>query len=685
MFAHPLCNSRALTGALFGISLSCSLSAQTPLDTVWISASRLTPVVELLPVGTVILGEDELAAMPVNNLADVLDSIGGVQGSRFYGINGAESSVDLLGFGATGAQNTLVLLNGRRLNDVDLAAVDFAAIPLAAIARIEVLPASGAVLYGNGAVGGAINIVTKQQHRNAAGVEALTGSYDAVGGRAWGGYQQDRHSGFAALQAFDSDGYRDNNRTQQQTAYADWRATSEDVNVSMTLLADNRKLELPGGRTVDPGSALNELRDNPRGAATPNDWGDQQGLQILPGAEVRLNQRLTLHVDGGWRIKRQQYFIDGGFGYTSYSEAETVNFSVSPRLTGQFDGAGVHHQFVAGLDYHETDFRRDVALQRNTFNQPIHIVNIAQRSTGVYLLDSMALTDSTLLTAGYRHEWVYTEATDDYDPSAPTVPCCGDAQGVPFDIGQKADLWNLGVRQQLPGNVALFANAERSARFASVDEFFELDPNLFVTSLDPLRPQTGLLYSAGAHWHPGAHRLVLTLWRGRFRNEIHYDANAFENVSLDPTERRGVSLNSRWQLARPLALTLNGSYQQAHFDAGVYNGNEVPLVPRESAYARLDWQPFAALSLSLAQRYVGERRFDNDQANDFGSLMPSYRRSDAEFQWRHGSGVWLRAGVYNLEDRIVYDYAVRSNFTPGVFSAYPLPDRHVMVTVGAEW
>src|SRR5690554_303316 len=182
MFAHPLCNSRALTGALFGISLSCSLSAQTPLDTVWISASRLTPVVELLPVGTVILGEDELAAMPVNNLADVLDSIGGVQGSRFYGINGAESSVDLLGFGATGTQNTLVLLNGRRLNDVDLAAVDFAAIPLAAIARIEVLPASGAVLYGNGAVGGAINIVTKQQHRNAAGVEALTGSYDAVGG-----------------------------------------------------------------------------------------------------------------------------------------------------------------------------------------------------------------------------------------------------------------------------------------------------------------------------------------------------------------------------------------------------------------------------------------------------------------------------------------------------------------------
>ena len=685
MFAHPLRNSGALTGALFGISLSCSLFAQASLDEVTISASRLTPVADLLPVGTVILDQQELAAMPVNNLADVLDSIGGIQGSRFYGINGAESSVDLLGFGATGTQNTLVLLNGRRLNDVDLAAVDFAAIPLAAIERIEVLPASGAVLYGNGAVGGAINIVTRQQHRAGAGLEALAGSYDTLGGRAWAGAARPGQGGFAAVQAFDSDGYRDNNRTRQQTAYADWRAVSRDLDVSMTLLVDNREMELPGGRTVNPGAGSNELRDDPRGATSPDDWADQQGLQWLPGVEVRINDAMTLHLDGGWRIKRQQYFIDGGFGYTSYSEAETANFSISPRLAGQFDSGPFRHQFVAGLDYHETDFRREVALDQSTFSQPIHQVDISQRSTGVYLLDSVALTQSTLLTGGYRHEWVYTDATDEYDPSAPTVPCCGDAEAQPFSLSQRADLWNLGVRQQWGDHTALFVNAERSARFASVDEFFELDPNLFVTSLDPLRVQTGELYSAGAHWRAAEHRAVLTFWYGRFRNEIHYDANAFENVNLDPTRRRGVSLNSRWQLAAPLTLTLNGSYQQAHFAAGVYDGNEVPLVPRETGYARLDFNPLSWLSLALAQRYVGERRFDNDQANDFGRRMPAYRRSDAEIEMRHASGLWLRGGVYNLEDRIVYDYAVRSNFTPGVFSAYPLPERHWMMTLGASW
>lgn len=684
MFTHPLRNAGALA---FGALLTASpvLAEQSRLDDVVISASRLTPVADLLPVGSVILGPEELDDIPANNLADVLDTVAGINASRFYGINGAESGVDLLGFGATGTRNTLILLNGRRLNDVDLAAVDFAAIPLAAIERIEILPASGAVLYGNGAVGGAINIVTRQQHRNGAGVEALAGSYDTAGGQVYAGRQAGAQSGFASVQAFDSHGYRDNNRVKQQTAYADWRVDTRDIDASLTLLADNRELELPGGRRVDPVGGTNELRDDPTAAATPNDWADQQGLQLLPGVQVELRDDLRLHVDSGWRIKRQQYFIDGGFGYTSYTEAQTVNFSLSPRLVGQLETGSINHQWIAGLDFNETDFRRDVSLNEMTFNQPIHRVDIRQQTTGLYLMDSVALTNSTLVTAGVRHEWVYTRAADQYDPSAPTVPCCGDAEAEPFDISQHADIWNVGIRQNLSDSISVFANAERSARFASVDEFFELDPNLFVTSLDPLKVQTGTLYSAGARWQRQDYRAVLTAWRGNFRNEIHYDANAFENVNLDPTRRYGVSLNTRWPLLEMLTLTLNGSYQRAQFSQGTYEDNEVPLVPRQTAYGRLDYAPLSWLSVSLAQRYVGRRYFDNDQNNSFGERIPSYRRSDAEIEARFADGFWLRGGVYNLEDKIVFDYGVSSSFSPGVYNAYPLPDRHLMVSLGADW
>ena len=82
--------------------------------------------------------------------------------SLFGGVNGVKTSVDLRGFGAFATSNTLVLINGRRLNDIDMAGVDFSTIPRDSIERIEITRGnSGAVLYGDNAVGGVINIVLK--------------------------------------------------------------------------------------------------------------------------------------------------------------------------------------------------------------------------------------------------------------------------------------------------------------------------------------------------------------------------------------------------------------------------------------------------------------------------------------------------------------------------------------------
>jgi iron complex outermembrane receptor protein len=112
---------------------------------------------------TVITAE-EIAHSPSNNLPDILGQVPGVQLTTLYGIpaNGAKTSVDLRGFGAFATANTLILINGRRLNDIDMAQVDLSTIPLNSIERIEITRGnSGAVLYGDNAVGGVINIVTK--------------------------------------------------------------------------------------------------------------------------------------------------------------------------------------------------------------------------------------------------------------------------------------------------------------------------------------------------------------------------------------------------------------------------------------------------------------------------------------------------------------------------------------------
>ncbi len=78
------------------------------------------------------------------------------------GPTGTQDMVDLRGFGAFAQSNVLILVNGRRFQDFDLQGFDFSAIPLNSIERIEITRGnSGAVLYGDGAIGGVINIVTK--------------------------------------------------------------------------------------------------------------------------------------------------------------------------------------------------------------------------------------------------------------------------------------------------------------------------------------------------------------------------------------------------------------------------------------------------------------------------------------------------------------------------------------------
>ena len=116
-------------------------------------------------VGTAstVITAQEIAHSPAQTLQEIIAQAPGVQlTSLFGGVNGVKTSVDLRGFGAFATSNTLVLINGRRLNDIDMAGVDFSTIPRNSIERIEIIRGnSGAVLYGDNAIGGVINIVLK--------------------------------------------------------------------------------------------------------------------------------------------------------------------------------------------------------------------------------------------------------------------------------------------------------------------------------------------------------------------------------------------------------------------------------------------------------------------------------------------------------------------------------------------
>jgi iron complex outermembrane receptor protein len=86
-----------------------------------------------------------------------------------YSVEDKRGTVMNVNLRGLGPENTLVLLDGRRLPDEGgEGVVDLSVIPMAAVERIEVLKDSASAIYGSDATGGVINIITKKDFEGSA-------------------------------------------------------------------------------------------------------------------------------------------------------------------------------------------------------------------------------------------------------------------------------------------------------------------------------------------------------------------------------------------------------------------------------------------------------------------------------------------------------------------------------------
>lgn len=647
--------------ALFTLALGPALAGAEPvsLEPVTITGTRTPVTARELPTGTVILEREDIEKMPATNLADVLDTVGGATATRFFGTEGAKTDISLLGAGSI---NTLILLNGQRFSNVDFGEPDLRSIPLAAIERIEVLPGAGAALYGNGVVGGVINIVTRNRYEDSAGVSMSKGSYDTVAGKGYGSFSRDGINGAAAFDVLNSGGYRDNNELRQRNGFADLRHTSDVGTFFLTATAEDQTLELPGGRMASFTSDDTEFRNNPEGASSLTDQAMEDSWTVSTGAIFPLNETTTLRLDIGRRSKEQ--ITDLSYTYR-ITEVETL--SANPRLVFTGNTGPFRHDLTLGIDRYEYDYDNRSAASESQIGNPSSTKDIEQVQDSVYLHDILHLGEKWAFTAGARHLDVETESRD--QSSARSTE------------SHEQGMYEGGVRYHFTESFSGFAGAQRSVRVLNADE---IQPQYDVE----VRPQTGRTYTTGAEWRKGKQHSTLTLWRARFQDEIIFDSSVdgmpFSfccNVNSEhPTLRKGASLNSRWKLDDDLFLVINGTYQRGKYESGPNEGNEIPGVPRQTGYLRFDYQSTDWLELSLSHRYVGRRYLIGDDANS-ASRLPSYRMTDAIARAEWSSG-FIEVGGYNLTDELASDTGFK--FTDTSYSAYPLPGRHYLATIGLK-
>src|SRR5262245_32121298 len=271
----------ALAAAFLAVVPPIAL-AQNPEEEIVVTATRFPEQRLDAPIGMTVITAKQIAESAAKTLPQLLSQEAGIVTRDNTG--GPDTQIDLRGFGITGDQNTLVLLNGQRLNDIELTTIGWSAIPLDSIERIEILRGSGSVLYGGGATGGTINIITKTPPGGvrAASVGGSTGTYHTNEVRAAASVAG-QSTGFNVFASdFRSDNYRENNRLVQQNLNSSVRLFGPRGDVSLLVDVDSQNLRLPGVRTEA------QLETDRRGTATPDDFSTRDGARVNLGGSYDL-------------------------------------------------------------------------------------------------------------------------------------------------------------------------------------------------------------------------------------------------------------------------------------------------------------------------------------------------------------------------------------------------------------
>jgi iron complex outermembrane receptor protein len=638
-----------------------------------------------------VITAQDIARSPSNNLPDILAQVPGVQLTTLYGVtaNGARTSVDLRGFGAFATSNTLILVNGRRLNDVDMAQVDLSTIPLQSIERIEITRGnSGAVLYGDNAIGGVINIVLKS---GAGGppvtmrAEAGVGSFNTRLANISAATNYGPWSTSFYGNAIKSDGYRDNNALDQKNGVGNLNYTTPDLKAFLTVTGDDQKLGFPGGRTVDPSIGLNQLVTNRQGTNTPFDYGNQQGASATAGFTKTIIDGVDLIVDGGVRDKKSQ----GGFFGTlptipfNYVDSHLQTWSITPRLSIKNSLFGVPSQILTGIDYYDAAYNSDRPLFKGA--QPIHIYDLSQQSLAGYWQHTLGLAPTTDFSYGARIQNTWLSARDRLNPTAPGT-FGFETQALPLDSTETNYALHVGLEHRFNDVFSVFGRAARAFRTPNVEERVSSGPLLPVAfSQDfKLKTQTSHDIEGGFRIKSGGFQMQSSIYGMDLENEIHFIPALFYNANLDPTRRYGSETSASLRVSDTVLLRGGIAYTRAVFREGEFEGKDVPLVSRYTASGGVTWNIWQNyLVLDATVRAWSERTMDNDQANT-QRRIPADATVDLKLSGAYEHFFWSLS-ANNLFDAQYYDYAIASSFTPGRFAAYPLPGRTYLLKVGATF
>lgn len=554
--------------------------------------------------------------------------------------NTEQTAVSIRGFGDNAAANSLILVDGFPLIQPSLLAPNLNAIPLMDIERLDIFQGSEGSLWGNQAVGGVVNIITKKPQHFFYNMLVGLGSYNLNDYNILLG---NRFNNNIYLKMFASLSHTANQRAHNQqknnnfALQAGWDYARGNIQVNLQTY--HNKSNLPGG--------LNEFQyyHHPHLATDFSTFTNFNTDLLQISNKHELNNQWLIET----RLLRQITKGDG-FSFLPFNRKDSLD-RLSSRLIGDIN----HLKLISGYDFQTSDYFFHSFKEQET----------KALQHDIYAQVTLPLTEELQFTLGTRAALQNNKINKNNNTTIHNT--------------QQVLVKEMGLNFKANDHLSFFARRDGNFRFAKANEQTWIPDHI-----DALKAQTGVSYEIGSHWTYGSANTQLRLYRLALNNEIAFNPNktatqpfgAYNN--LDETLREGVSLNQTFDITTYLRLNAQINYVYAKYTRGNNASKIIPWVPQFTSSMNTEYDFSDHWRLQHGITYTGTQFAAEDNSN-IGKKIPAYWIQDLSLQY-HQKSITFGFGVNNLFNELYPNYAYYNSLS-GTNTYYPAPGRNYLFTI----
>lgn len=504
------------------------------LEVMVVTATRSAQSLAEAPAAVTVVDERQIEAKPVSRLGDALDQVPSLYlQNGAFGASQGTSGTSNLSLRGVDQSRVLILLDGQPIQDASSGKVNWRIPFMEDIERIEVVPGAFSALYGSNAIGGVINLITKQPDSRELTLKLSKGWQDLAGEDASVYFRDRLENGFGLTFGV---GYQNRdsyvNEFVVKTPIAGvgaipvtgWQATTSRDGTPAYLVGDKGRTPWTSAHATLKLSYPLNASDRVYGGVS---WQETEqgytpfntylrntltGLPVSSGNNLNINgQRVNLSlfdfvnnsplheaatryfagyegtVGNNARLKVDVAKIDREYSFTAANPMDpsyegktgTLNDTPNSGLDGSVQLSfpmGDRHFWVTGIAFHREEVSQKIYTLANwrsesTLTALNNGYNGTSSTLSLFAQDEIALTDRLKAYLGGR--WDYWKTKGDYFNTQPSPPSTVYPTHSDSAFSPKASL--------------VYTPVEAATLRASIGRSFRAPPNLDLYSTTTVR------------------------------------------------------------------------------------------------------------------------------------------------------------------------------------------------------